>query len=148
MDIDMEFAINEISNIMTRSVNINSSTFSTINTDILYLHSDGLYTSQFVAANTIIGELTGKPTYVWDVKDTNYVIIDDDMVLDIGEYQSNIVNHVQEENCTINPSNSYVSMSLLKDGGSRFYLITNQNIMPFREIVYNAFCFVHTDMAE
>lgn len=111
----------------------------------IYLKEGGLYSAQIIPPNTIIGELVGDPDYIWNVKHNNYIIIDDELVLDVSRYNSNMLTYVREENLTSNLSNTFICMKLNKNGQMEFKLVTKSAILPDDEIVYSTFDFMNID---
>jgi hypothetical protein len=112
----------------------------------LYVNNNALYTKQIIMENTIIGEVYGDPAYIWEIQHTNYVLINNDMVLDVLRYMDLDISYVREENQSYQISNCYIRMITEKDCTTRFFLITKRVIMPNEELVYSTFDFVHTDL--
>lgn len=108
----------------------------------LFICNEGLYTQELIKANTILGELNGIPTYIWEIRHNNYIIIDDELILDVQNCKGNMLNHVREENLTNNPSNCCIFMRHEKDNSSKFYLVCTKDIAINDEIVYDAQNFV------
>ena len=112
----------------------------------LYVKNNALYANQVIMENTIIGEIYGDPAYIWEIQHNHYILINNDMVLDILRYMDSVISYVREENQTYQMSNCYIRMITEKDCTTRFFLITKGMIMPHEELVYNTFDFVHTDL--
>lgn len=109
----------------------------------LCIQQGSLYTMECIGENTIIGELQGKPCYIWEIKHNEYIIIDDELVLDVQHHKGNMLSHIREENMTTSPSNCYINKVVKKNGNTHFYLVSKTYIAPSQELVYNAFDFIH-----
>lgn len=109
----------------------------------LYLNNGGLYTADAITTEQIIGEIRGSPCYIWEINHNEYIIMDDELVVDIRNHKTNIMSYVREENMTNHPSNCYIRMFVQLNGHTQFFLISKAIIMPDQELVYNAFDFAH-----
>lgn len=109
----------------------------------LYLNNGGVYTSDAIPTEQVIGEISGSPCYIWEINHNEYIIMDDELVVDIRNYKTNIMSYVREENMTTHPSNCYIRMFVQRNGHTQFFLISKTTIMPDQELVYNAFDFAH-----
>lgn len=132
--------VDDLSEYFSNSVTINLNNPSSYR---LYINNRRVYTEEYIPSNTVLGELNGKSTYIWEIKHNNYIIVDDELVLDIEDTKNNILNMVQEENCSNNVSNSYIYMYTKTNGDVHFFIITKEHIMPNQEIVYSANDFVN-----
>lgn len=112
----------------------------------LYVKNNALYTNQVIMENMVVGEIHGDPGYIWEIQHNQYILINNDMVLDVLRYMNTILSYVREENQSYQMSNCYIRMITEKDCTTRFFLITKSAIMPHEELVYSAFDFVHTDL--
>lgn len=112
----------------------------------LYVKDGALYTEVYIPPNHVLGELSGTPSYIWEMKHNDYIIVDDELVLNIENTKHNMLHFVQEENCSRNISNSRIWMQLSKDGDKNFYLLSKNEIFPHQEIVYNTYDFICEDM--
>jgi hypothetical protein len=110
----------------------------------LYMMQGALFTSDPIHANSIIGEICGDRAYIWELNHDNYLLVNDELVLDIHRYMSNMLSHVREENQTSAHSNCHIHMVSDTNGTIKFYLVCNRPIPPHTEVVYNVFDFVHT----
>lgn len=107
----------------------------------LYMNNRALYTEGLICGEMVIGEITGNQVYIWETQHNEYILIENELVLDIQQNKKNMLNHVREENCSNNPSNCYIHMVVRKDGSTHFYLCTKQDIFPHEELVYSIFDF-------
>lgn len=114
----------------------------------IYIHDGGLYTADFIPKDTVIGDIVGDPAYIWEIRHNEYIVVDDEFVLDVHRHKSNMLSHVREENLTRNLSNSFVYMQIGSNGETTFKLVTKTAIMPNHEIVYSAFDFINADAHE
>lgn len=107
----------------------------------LCVQQGALYSMEYIGENIVIGELQGTPCYIWEINHNEYIIVDDELVLNIQQYKTSMLSHIREENMSSNPSNCYIRMVIKKDGGAHFHLITKRPVLPGQELVYNAFDF-------
>lgn len=107
----------------------------------LYVSNRALHTQGSLEAQTVVGELTGNPAYIWETRHNEYILIEDELVLDVQQHKTNMLNHVREENWSENLSNCYIRMRVSQNGDTRFYLVTKADIYPHQELVYSTFDF-------
>ena len=122
----------------SKSLNINVKNNTPYN---LYLQNGSLYSGQIIKENTVIGEINGYPCYIWEINHNDYIIIDNEMILNTQIYKEDIVSYVREENETSNISNCFIKMYINQYGNKKFYLVTKSVILPCEEIVYSSFDF-------
>jgi hypothetical protein len=93
-----------------------------------------VYTRSYIPEHTIIGEIFGEQRYIWEMNHSDYVIVDQDYVLDTSTLPSprSIVTMVREENATNNMANCTV----VTCDGPRFFLQATKDILPDTELVY------------
>jgi hypothetical protein len=135
----MEMDIDELTECFSNSASITLYNPSAYH---LYVNNGALYTHDPIKANIIIGELKGIPSYIWDVNHNHYIIIEEELVLDIQQYKKNMLNWIREENCSTNLSNCFIHMVVKNNEEKYFYLVAKQDIESGQELVYNAFDFV------
>lgn len=122
----------------SKSLNINVKNNTPYN---LYLQNGALYSGQIIKEDTIIGEISGHPCYIWELNHNDYIIIDNELVLNTLFYKENILSYVREENETTNLSNCFIKMLIDKYDNKKFLLITKNIVLPCEELIYNSFEF-------
>jgi len=125
-----------------------SSTIAIKNTTqfALYVKNQALYSNQVIRENVTIGELYGAPAYIWEIHNNSYILIDNEMVLDVRNHMDNILSYVREENQSYQASNCYIRMMTQKDGYIKFLLVSKSVILPHEEVVYSTFDFARVDL--
>lgn len=96
-----------------------------------------VYTYSYINKGTIIGEIVGKPAYIWEIDHSDYIIIDQDYVLDVSSScngRRSVLTLVREENDSNNAANCTI-VSTTEDT-PRFFLQATTNITPDTELVY------------
>lgn len=112
----------------------------------LYVKSQVLYSNQVIHENVMVGELQGVLAYIWEVHNNSFILIDNEMVLDVRKHMNNILSYIREENQSYQASNCYIQMMTQKDGSIKFFLITKKMVFPHEEIVYSTFDFAHVEL--
>ena len=104
----------------------------------LFVHDGCVYSNQWIARNTRLGELHGTPCYIWDMTHHDYMIVHDEMVLDVSENcPRSILTYVHEENQSSNPANCVVTIETCDvTGKNMIFLDALRNIQPLEEVVY------------
>ena len=131
--------IDSLSDLFSKSANI---TIENATEYELYLNGTGLCSGQILEKELVIGEIYGDMSYIWEITHTDFIILDNDFVLDVKNYKKNILNHIRENNETSNLCNCYIHMITNEKGTMKFYIVTKNIIMPHEELVYSAFDFI------
>lgn len=132
--------IDNLSNMFSKSANItveNNTPYE------LYLNETGLCSGQILEQGLIIGEIYGDMAYIWELDHIDFIILDNDFVLDVKKYKKHILTYIREDNETSNLNNCCIQMMTDEKNISRFYIITEKIIMPHEELVYSAFEFIN-----
>lgn len=103
----------------------------------LVLEDGGVVTYSPISRGTVIGEVYGTPAYIWELDHSDYIIIDQDYVLDTSTLPSprSILTMVREENNTHNMGNCTINTVTFAEG-HRFFMQATSDIMPGSELVY------------
>lgn len=99
----------------------------------------GVYTTQFLPAHTQLGEVHGDPMYIWDISHTDYMMVEEDMVLDLSnQHPRSILTYVREQNASPHPANCiFITQTCHETGTNRFFLYTQEAIHMGEELVYS-----------
>lgn len=100
----------------------------------------GVYTDQFIPSNTCIGEIEGEPAYIWDIRHTRYLIVDDDFVLDVSKLNPKpVFAWLREDNESDSFANCIIQCQTNHETGeNKFYLWSISPISQGQELVYMA----------
>lgn len=100
----------------------------------------GVFAGERFLAYTCIGEIVGLPAYIWDLDHHDYLIVDDEYVLDVSLLSPrSILTWMREENQTDSLSNCVIRMEVNeKTQESRFFLWTTKRIDVDEELVYSS----------
>lgn len=102
----------------------------------------GVYCKEFIPAGTVLCEVLGVRSYIWEINHTEYVIVDRDYVVDIRGNKHDgacgtILSAIREENATDNGANC--TIEIIDSEGTtepRFFIRATRDIEPGTEIVY------------
>lgn len=102
--------------------------------DLIY-DAGGVFTRTPIAKGSIIGEVYGARAYIWEIDHSDYLIIDQDFVLDTSQLPipRPILSMVREENSTNHMANCTIVTS---EDGTRFHLQATADIGTNCELVY------------
>lgn len=93
-------------------------------------------TDTFIPSGACIGELYGEPRYIWDMTHSEYVFIDEDMVVDVSaQSPRQVLSFLREDN----QSDQHVNAEIIVQETSEelhFYVFSTRPIFPGEEIVY------------
>jgi hypothetical protein len=92
---------------------------------------------QHIPLQSCIGEIFGEPQYIWDVVHCNYLLIDDDMIIDVSQQPTRqVLSFINENNQTVGVPNCEI---VARDEGSklRFFVFATSSIRAGEEIVYS-----------
>lgn len=114
-------------------------------TTLFHFHlngDEGVVTESLIANNTFIGEITGEPMYIWDICHHDYIVVDQDYVLDVSnEMQTNIFSFIRDENATGKVANCKMySECDHYTGTTRFFLKSTREIQIGEELIYYVDC--------
>jgi hypothetical protein len=104
----------------------------------LYLRDDNnVYTSIYIPANTVLGEIYGVIKNYFEVNHTQYMVLNDERVLDISEqilfYETrDIITFIAQDNWSWN----HVNCVIERNDEGRFYMKTTKPIDVHQELVY------------
>lgn len=97
---------------------------------------NGVITKQHIPSGACIGEIMGEPKYIWDMRHSEFIFIDEDMVVDVSKVlPRQILSFIREDNQSEYPYNCEI---IVKDTPEemRFFLYATRVIYPNEEIVY------------
>ena len=106
----------------------------------LYLNvGGGVFSSQQLFAHTCIGEIEGVPMYIWDVDHNDYMIVDDEFVVDVSQTcPRSILTWVRDENQSDAVANCVIRMDVNETTReTRFFLWTTARLDEGDELVYS-----------
>jgi hypothetical protein len=99
----------------------------------------GVRALETIPAGSCIGEIMGEPKYVWDVTHSEFIFIDNDMIVDVsGCTPRPVLTMIQENNQTANPVNC--SIVVEQDQfrcETRVYVYATRQIDEGQELVYD-----------
>ena len=100
----------------------------------LRLEDGGVVTYSYIPRDCIIGEIKGEPSYIWELKHSDYMIVASEYVLDMSRSPCprSILTLVREENASSNAANC----TIVSCDGPRFFLQATKNIVATSELVY------------
>lgn len=100
----------------------------------LVLQYGGVYSESYIPKGTVLGEVFGTQAYIWEIDHGDYMMVDQDYVLDTSELKAprSILTFVREENSTNNMANC----TIVTTDGPRFFLQTTSDIPIGAEVVY------------
>lgn len=97
----------------------------------------GVIAHEHIPVGSCIGELAGTPCYIWDIHHTEYIIVGEDMVLDLAHTRRTVLSFVREENETSSPCNCRVAIeSDVHMSKHRCFVYALRAIQPGEELVY------------
>lgn len=97
---------------------------------------NGVRAKQYIQCGALIGEILGDPKYIWDMRHSEFIFIDEDMVVDVSKVlPRQILSFIREDNQSEYPYNCEI---IVKDTPNelRFFLCATRVIYPNEEIVY------------
>ena len=97
-----------------------------------------VFTREPIEKGTIIGKVPGIPTYVWDMTHSEYMFVDHDMVLDVGQLHPRpIITLIRNENDSWVETNCHLFLhNDQKTGDTEVYIYAIVDIPPGCELVY------------
>lgn len=99
-----------------------------------------VWTRTYIPSGRTIGEVVGNPCYIWDITHTDYVIVGDDLVLDMSEVRAGSrspLSFLRDDNSSPHPANCTISACVNEDTGlGRFFVISTRDVHPGEELVY------------
>lgn len=100
-------------------------------------HTQQVISKQFIPAGSCLGQIYGEPMYIWDISHSQYMFVDEDMVLDISKnVPRTILTLVRDDNETDNHNNCMIQVE--QDNScfhNYFFLYSTRDIQPGDEIV-------------
>lgn len=103
----------------------------------LYYDGTGVMSVDYIAKGSYIGEIPGVPQYIWDISHTEYVLVDEDMVLDVSMNRQSILTYLREDSQSENVANCQIIVEHDdQQKETRVFVVATENIVPGQEIVY------------
>lgn len=98
-----------------------------------------VYSMEHIPRDTCIGFLEGSPMYIWDISHSEYIFVEEDLVLDMSEVSPRSIlsfMHCEDEtdneaNCVVVVDHNHVTCE------TRFFVKTICDIYPGHEVVYS-----------
>lgn len=100
-----------------------------------------VYSRCYIPSGICLGEIIGRPEYIFDIGHSDYMIVCDELVLDLSGlvHPRSPLCYVHETNESPNPANAYIVVATNQNTGeTRFFLHTAVPIQAGDEIVYSA----------
>ena len=89
-----------------------------------------------VLKGAVLGALYGTPRYIWEVNHSEYIFVDEDLIVDVShEVPRQILSLMRDDNQSDQPSNCEVRVEHLEDI-MHFSVVATRNICPGDELVY------------
>lgn len=100
----------------------------------LRLEDGGVVTYSYIPRDCIIGEIKGRPAYIWELDHSDFMIVAEEYVLDMSRCPAprSILTFMREENASVNMANCTV----VTTEDHRFFLQATTNIVATSELVY------------
>lgn len=100
-------------------------------------HTQQVIAKQFIPAGTCLGQIYGEPTYIWDICHSDYMFVDEDMVLDVSKnVPRTMLTLIRDDNQTDHPKNCVIYVEQDDRTFQNFFLVHSvKDIYPGDEVV-------------
>jgi hypothetical protein len=91
-----------------------------------------------IPVGAVIGRLDGRPCYIWEVAHSEYLFVDDDLILDVSHaVPRQILSFLRDDNQSEHIANCEIGVKYGTDGGpDGFLLVATRPIAAGEELVY------------
>lgn len=100
-------------------------------------NTQSVISREYIAAGTCLGQIYGEPTYIWDITHSDYMFVDEDMVLDVSKnVPRTMLTLLRDDNQTNSLDNCAIHVEQDdKKFQTCFFVYTTRDIYPGQEVV-------------